>query len=200
MGGRKPAVHGIHTGFGAEANDTDQDYDQGQLLMSGYLCAVQKAPVAERNRSRGTGIDIKDSQKAHQSAGNGIEHVFQTGRDRFFAHLMHDHGHCGKGCQFEGKIQGHHIRGHAYCHHGPQSDEKECEKHGGPFLVLHIGKGVKTNGSEKDQDSRQGESPQIIQLEGEHSLLRKMQYLHPLCPDEGQDSQEICQYHDQAAY
>ena len=63
--------------------------------------------------------------------------------------------------------------------------------------MLHVGKGVKTHGSEKDQDSCQSKSPQIIQLEREHSLLRKMQYLHPLCPDDRQDSQQICKYHDQ---
>ena len=176
----KPAVHGVHAGLGAESDDTHQDHRKRDLFMGSSFGAVHESAVAESHLPRRTVEDIKDCQKAHQSAGDRIKQVFETRCNGLFGHLMENHGNRREGRQLEGKIETDHIGGHAYRHHSPQCDEEECKKDMRPLLMLHIHKGIKTYSCEKNQHGCQSESAQTVESEGDHRLICKSKQYHAL--------------------
>ena len=72
---RQPAVHGIHTGLGAEAQDGDEDDHEENALMAGQGRPVNKPPVDKLGAFPGVEIGKEHAEQAHQGTRDGIKQV-----------------------------------------------------------------------------------------------------------------------------
>ena len=142
MGGGQPSVHGIHTGFGAVADDRQKRSDTEQAFMTGDFGGVQNAACRETDGIRGKLVENEHAKKPEQGAADRIKQIFQAGGDGRGRLFMQDQGHGAERRQLKGEIRRHQVGGTADGDQGSERNKIEGEKRGVPFLDAHIDEGI----------------------------------------------------------
>ena len=164
MGGRQPGVHREHTGFDAEAQQTDACCNQQDGRISTAGCSKQAVLAADvsagchvqypaRREGQGTAVfpDKIDAEQCHISPTQGIEQVFQSCHNGFPAAAVQHKRHGSKGQHLKEQVEGDQISGEAECVQHSEYDQIKAIISLFLLLMFHIGKGKEPCAQQYDQ-------------------------------------------------
>ncbi len=101
----KPSVHGIHTGFRTESEDTGKDNGKEELFISRDAHKIEEPALHKAVRIRRVVADDEDREKTHQGTCDRIKQIFEGCRYRFPAHLMEDQRHRCQSRHLKAQVQ-----------------------------------------------------------------------------------------------
>ena len=152
MGGRQPPMHGVHTGFGTESGDPDENHGKKELLVSRYFCHIEGTSLSECTRVRREICHEEHGKKTQQGSSDRIKQILECRGYRGLGHLVQDQRHGGERRHLKTQVQCDQISGKTHRQHGPEADKIKCEKHILPLLHLHILKRVEARDCVEQHD------------------------------------------------